>query len=201
MNGGLSSLVLKKEYRSLEDNVVQEFYIPTLYRANSYKRAVGFFSSSALIEISKGICQLVKNGGKIQLVASPYLSKEDVEAIRKGYETRQQVIENALLRDLDDEHLDYYSSERLNFLANLIANSILDIKIAVTETQQTVGMYHEKMGIIEDDKGNCIAFSGSMNESSTALSINYETIDVFCSWNGFDEEKRVELKISRSSAL
>lgn len=194
MNGGLSSLVLKKEYRSLEDNVVQEFYIPTLYRANSYKRAVGFFSSSALIDISKGICQLVKNGGKIQLVASPYLSKEDVEAIRKGYETRQQVIENALLRDLDDEHLDYYSSERLNFLANLIANSILDIKIAVTETQQTVGMYHEKMGIIEDDKGNCIAFSGSMNESSTALSINYETIDVFCSWNGFDEEKRVDLK-------
>ncbi len=68
MNGGLSSLVLKKEYRSLEDNVVQEFYIPTLYRANSYKRAVGFFSSSALIEISKGICQLVKNGGKIQLI-------------------------------------------------------------------------------------------------------------------------------------
>ena len=133
MNGNLSSLVLKKEYRSLEDNVVQEFYLPTLYRANSYKRAVGFFSSSALIEISKGICQLVKNGGKIHLVASPYLSKEDVEAIRKGYESRQQIIENALLRELDDEHLDYYSSERLNFLANLIAYGALDIKIATTK--------------------------------------------------------------------
>ena len=194
MNGNLSSLVLKKEYRSLEDNVVQEFYLPTLYRANSYKRAVGFFSSSALIEISKGICQLVKNGGKIHLVASPYLSKEDVEAIRKGYESRQQIIENALLRELDDEHLDYYSSERLNFLANLIAHGVLDIKIAITEKQCTVGMYHEKMGIIEDDDHNCIAFSGSMNESSTAISVNYETIDVFCSWNGIDEKNRVDLK-------
>ena len=194
MNSDLNSLVLKKEYRSLEDNVVQEFYIPTLYRAISYKRAVGFFSSSALIEISKGICQLAKNGGRIQLVASPYLSKEDIEAIRKGYETRRQVIESALLRELDDEHLDYYASERLNFLANLIAQGILDIKIAVTENRCTVGMYHEKMGIIADDNGNCIAFSGSMNESSTALSVNYETIDVYCSWNGFDEENRVGLK-------
>ena len=194
MNSNLSSLVLKKEYRSLEDNVVQEFYLPTLYRATSYKRAVGFFSSSALIEISKGICQLAKNGGKMQLVASPYLSKEDVEAIRKGYETRRQVIEGALLRELEDEHIDYYSSERLNFLANLIAQGILDIKIAVTENQHAVGMYHEKMGIIEDDDGNCVAFSGSMNESSTALSVNYEAIDVYCSWNGFDEENRVGLK-------
>jgi len=43
---------------------------------------------------------LIKNGGTIDLVASPYLSKEDEEAIRVGYENRTKIIENALNRSL-----------------------------------------------------------------------------------------------------
>ena len=55
-----------------------------------------------------------------------------------------------------------------------------------------MGMYHEKMGIITDAEGNRVAFAGSMNESATAMTLNYETIDVFCSWKG--EEDRVVAK-------
>ena len=61
--------VIKNEYRSLIDNVVQDFYIPLLNESVSYKRAVGFFSSSALVELSKGITGLIRNNGKIQIVA------------------------------------------------------------------------------------------------------------------------------------
>lgn len=57
-----------------------------------------------------------------------------------------------------------------------------------------MGMYHEKMGIIEDDEGNVIAFSGSNNESATAMSINYETMDVFRNWGDSSEKERVQLK-------
>ena len=42
-------------------------------------------------------------GGKIQLVASPYLSDEDIEAIKKGYEDREKIIEGALLSQLSDD--------------------------------------------------------------------------------------------------
>ena len=63
---------IKTEYRSLIDNIVQDFYIPLLSEATVYKRAVGFFSSSALAEISKGIASMAKHGGKIQIVASPF---------------------------------------------------------------------------------------------------------------------------------
>ena len=73
---------IKTEYRSLIDNVVQKFYVPLLKEAVSYKRAVGFFSSSSLIEISKGIADLASRGGRIQIVASPYLSDDDIEAIK-----------------------------------------------------------------------------------------------------------------------
>ena len=187
-------LEIKSEYRSLIDNVVQDFYIPLLKEADSYKRAVGFFSSTALIEISKGIGSMAERGGHIQIVASPYLSDEDLAAIKNGYEEREKIIEGALLRSLSDEPSDYYSMQRLNLLASLIADGILDIRIAYTENKKEIGMYHEKMGIIEDPEGNRIAFSGSMNESLTAMAVNYEAIDVFCNWREGSDSDRVMLK-------
>lgn len=194
----LRDVELKREYRSLVDNIAKDFYIPLLKQAITYKRAVGFFSSSALAEISKGILGLVNNGGTIQLVASPYLSEEDVEAIKKGYELREKIIEDALIRELYSVNTEM-EMERLNLLANLIADEILDIKIALTEHNGEIGMYHEKMGIIEDSEGNKVAFSGSMNESATAMSMNYEAIDVFCSW--LDEKDRVLLKENAFNAI
>ena len=190
----LQDVSIKNEYRSLIDNVVQDFYIPLLERAKVYKRAVGFFSSSSLVEITKGIAAMAANGGKIQIVASPYLSEEDIEAIQKGYAERNSVIEGAVLRQITGEKVDYYSMQRLNLLACLIAKGVLDIRIAYTEDKNGIGMYHEKMGLIEDEEGNIVAFSGSMNESATAMSINYETIDVFRSWGDQNEADRVRLK-------
>jgi DNA phosphorothioation system restriction enzyme len=190
----LKDKYLKNEYRSLLDNVVQDFYIPLLKEAVSYKRAVGFFSSSSLVELTKGIASMAERGGKIKIVASPYLSDEDVEAIKKGYAAREEIIENAVLRQISDETLDYYSMQRLNLLACLIAQGVLDIRIAYTEGKNGIGMYHEKMGLIEDADGNIVAFSGSMNESATAMSINYETIDVFRNWGDENEKERVLLK-------
>ena len=187
---------IKKEYRSLIDNVIQDFYIPVLKKAVIYKRAVGFFSSSSLVEISKGIAAMAAAGGKIQIVASPYLSDDDIAAIQKGYADREQIIEQALLAQISDEHLDYYSMERLNLLATLIAKGIMDIRIAYTEDKNGIGMYHEKMGLIEDADGNIVAFSDSMNESATAMLVNYETIDVFRSWGDDSERDRVKLKKS-----
>ena len=128
----LQDIEIKKEYRSRLDNVARDFYIPLLKEAVSYKRSVGFFSSSILVEISKGIIGLINNGGKIQLIASPRLSDEDVTAIRKGYQQRNEVIQNALLRQLKEPE-NKYQADRLNFLANLIADGYLDIKIALTE--------------------------------------------------------------------
>lgn len=198
-------LSIKSEYRSLKDDVVKDFYIPTLSAAVSYKRSVGFFSSTALELFSKGLCELAKNGGQIELVASPYLSAEDEEAIRKGYENREKIIENALLRNLQnaEEIKNPFAKERLNLLANLIESGVLNIKIAFTENESssTVGMYHEKLGIIEDEDGNRIAFSGSMNESGTALTKNYETVDIFCSWKNKDENSRVVQKLEAFSRI
>jgi len=188
----LKEIYIKNEYRSFKDNLVKDFYIPLLKEAISYKRAVGFFSSTALAKIAIGIRGLVNNGGTIQIVASPYLSEEDIIAIRTGYEKRDGIIKAAILREMK-EATSILEEERLNLLASLIAEGILDIKIAFVEDEHKLGMYHEKMGIISDVDGNTVAFSGSNNESVTAMLVNYETLDVFCSWMG--DQDRVAAKI------
>lgn len=189
---------IKTEYRSLIDDMVNDFYTPLLNEATIYKRAVGFFSSSALIEISKGISGLIKNGGKIQLVASPKLSEEDIEAIEKGFEKRKEIIENCIERSFEQPK-NIYEERRLNLLANLIANGQLDIKIAFLEEENSVGMFHEKMGLMTDTENNMIAFTGSMNESKNAFSHNYESIDVFCSWT--HDKERVLTKESAFASI
>lgn len=80
------------------------------------------------------------------------------------------------------EPKDYFEEERLNLLAHLIAKGYLDIKLAFMEDENEIGIYHEKIGIIIDKKGNKIAFTGSLNETRTAYMNNFESIDVFMSW-------------------
>lgn len=191
-------LSLKKEYRSFSDDIINSFYVPLLSRASLYQRAVGFFSSSALIEISLGITELLKNGGRISLIVSPRLQEEDIEAIQKGYEERNVIIERVIMKSFI-EPKNYFEAQRLNLLATLVAQGRLDIKIAFMASKSGVGMYHEKVGLIHDGAGSIVAFTGSMNETSTAFSYNYETIDVFCSWT--DDSDRVLNKQSAFDAL
>lgn len=188
----LSGLDFKHNYNNQEDDIIRDFMLPSLKEAVRYDRAVGFFSSSSLMSISIGIKKLVENGGHIRLVCSPRLSKEDIEAIKSGYDERE-VIENALERNFTPPK-DYFEEERLNILSHLIADGILDIKIAYVKSDSPNSLYHVKMGVIYDENANYVAFNGSMNDSKNAFYENEETIDVFSSLNegyswAFDKKK------------
>jgi len=186
------SLNIKSEYRSLSDDIVEEFYIPCLSHSKIYRRAVGFFSSTSIAEVSKGLVNLLENDGKIQLICSPNLSEEDIEAINKGYDERDIVLDRLISSLVEPS--DILQAKRLDMLTNLIKYNALDIKIALIKNNHEYGIYHEKLGLLVDDQDNKIAFSGSMNESYTAMKLNYETIDVFRSWENEYENERVEKK-------
>ena len=49
------------------------------------------------------------------------------------------------------------------------------------------------MGLI-DDEGNTVAFSGSGERIVDRVSLNYESIDVFCSWKSDEQRERVRDK-------
>lgn len=166
------------------NNIAKSFLVPALKHTKLYQRSVGFFSSGVLGPIIDGIVALSRNDGKIQLIASPKLNDEDINAINIGYKKRDEIIKSAFTRDFLFE-MEMLDDVKLQLLAALIANNILDIKIAVTET---AGIYHDKLGIMEDFEGNIVVFYGSANSSLSGYQNNYEKIRVVKSWSPSDAE-------------
>lgn len=175
-------LNIKKLYKVPRDNVVEDFIIPTMQNSISYDRAVAYFSSSALYEMTVGINGLIKNGGHIRyIISSENLSNDDIDAIHLGYEERKKIATKTL-RSLFENPKNYFEEERLNIIAHLIENEILDIKVALHKNR--TGIFHQKTGIFTDEIGNKIAFIGSYNETFSAMYKNTETIGTFSSIAG-----------------
>lgn len=168
-------------YKSDLDNILEDFYIPALSVADSYDRAVGYFSASTISYAAQALSVFVKNGGQVRLILGAFTDEQDLEAIKQGY--REKEISEAIgaellskIANVSDEQF----QNRFDTLAWLVAYGRLDVKIAL----RARGMYHDKVGIISDPDGDRIVFSGSANESTHALlpAYNYESINVFPSW-------------------
>ncbi len=187
-----TDLDIQIRYRSEIHNFPRDFIIPVLSQTEVYKRGTGYFSTSSLIQLSVGLFEMAKNGGKIQLVCSPHLDKKDIEAIDYGYKTRNEVIENALLREINDP-VSYFEEERLNLIATLISNGSLDLKIAFLEDEDGFRLYHEKIAVFIDKEGNRISYAGSVNESENGLDGNFESLYTFCSWKDSSQVDAVKL--------
>jgi len=150
-----------------------------------------YFNSSSLAKAAKGVTALIENGGKMKLIASPQLEEQDIEAIKKGYKQREEIIKHAILKEFDYIE-NKIIQKRLEFLAWLVAENLLDIKLALVEGNH--GIYHEKLGVLTDKEGNKIAFGGSSNETLGGIYSNFESIDIFCSWKE-GEQSRVKRKV------
>lgn len=182
-------LDIKRSYISMGDeSIAKSFLVPVLKCARRYKRSVGYFSSSVLQPILDGVVALARNNGTIQLIASPNLSENDIEAINTGYEARENIIDSCFTREFLKE-IEIFDDAKLQLLATLIARGVLDIKIAVTET---LGMYHDKLGILEDFDENTIAFFGSANSTFSGYQRNYEKIRIVKSWIEGENESIID---------
>jgi superfamily II DNA or RNA helicase len=195
----LQTLTLQEEYRSDRHNLVEDFYIPCLSRATLYCRAVGYFSSSSMVAVARGLTALIRGGGKMRLIASPHLSAEDIEAIATGLHKREEIITKSLLSVLEAEFTEI-ARDRFACLAWLLSQGVLEIKLAIPKNIENYGLYHEKLGLFADADGNSIAFTGSANESQSSLIDNFECIDVFRSWRS-EERQRTERKVENFTQL
>jgi len=188
-------------YRSGEGDVVDDFYRPCLEEATHYRRAVGYFTSSGLAQAAKGLASLVIRGGKMCLVASPQLSDSDIEALTLASERPQEILQHVMARSLRDvENL--LQENRLNALAWLAATGALEVKLALRVDEHhrySRAIYHEKIGVFSDNDDNHIGFIGSTNETMGGLVENFESIQVFWSWD--DPHRRVHRLIHNFESL
>ena len=151
--------------------------------------------------MARGMASLVNHGGKVRLVASPCLDDDDIAALTSAFADREAILRSIVSHDLI-ELTDYLSNQRLNALAWLAASGSLEVKLALRVDdagQPTRGIYHEKIGIFSDASGQHVAFTGSSNETMGGLVDNFESIEVFWSWD--DPHGRVQDKITHFENL
>jgi hypothetical protein len=171
--------------------LIGDFYFPCTGESVSYDRAVGYFRSTILLLAGGALIDLALRGGKIRLVCSPDLSGEDISAIQRGYEQREEILSSSLIFEMASVLEDAATREKAVILATLIATGSMDLKIAIRPNGY--GLFHEKLGIFMDSSEDRVSFRGSSNEtwSGWHWTGNHEAFEVFRSWAGNGEASRV----------
>lgn len=192
-NMTFKDIPLNISYTSVGEEAFSQILNPLLACTKTYKRSVGFFSSSALDFIGDGLLEMARNGGKIHIATSPKLSNEDVLAIQSGYADRNS-IKNTFVKEVQDT-LKELSDENARVLYMLVKEQIVDVKIVIRPS----GIYHDKLALLEDYDGNMIACVGSNNETASGYHMNYEKTRVYKSW--FDSEGRIADEVAEFESI
>lgn len=181
MRNGFKSLNLRYSYSTLkDDNVVKDFLLPVMEQTKNYARSVGFFTVASLAIVSAGIEKIIRAKGRIRLLCSYVLSQDDVKILEKGYFEKNKLLEEKLITEFDLSNILHLDLKNQESLIQLIKYDLLDIKIIIKDKKE---LFHDKVGILEDDFGDKVAFIGSMNDTVSAYEKNYEKIRIFKSWN------------------
>jgi len=193
----LKNISLNKAYSSDSDDILYDFYIPSLKESIEYDRLAGFFSSKSLAIAARGILGLIEKGGTMRLIISPKLDKRDLEIIIDSHKKPEKYIEEKMLQELERLE-DKFTRDHVYALGWMIANKKLEIKVAVAcdnngkllsyEDIQQSSLFHQKVGILKDSEGNILTFSGSINETAAGWLGNIEEFKVFRNWESLEDD-------------
>lgn len=178
--GSLRDLGFPESLDTSEDDVVGRLYIPAMGAAVRYDRGVGYFTSGWLTYVAEGIAALAENGGKMRLITSPHLSPEDWSAVKQGEDAKSDPHILSTLNGVIDDLECAAKSKPLTVLAWMIADGLLDMRIAVP-TAKLNGDFHIKIGVFADSQGDYIAFNGSPNETVGGFQ-NFEKLHIHLGW-------------------
>lgn len=174
-------------YRSGPHNLLEEFYIPALSRSRYYYRIAGYFSSTSIAAAFRGVSAFAENGEKMLLVIGADLSEEDVDAIKKGIKSTDDVLKRKW-NECKEEFENDTIKKRFEILSWLLSNDKLEIQIGFRKDENgnmlssNTAKFHEKVLIFEDYEGNQIHIDGSINETWHAWKKNREGFSVHRSW-------------------
>lgn len=199
---GESGWTPKPEYASDADDLLRDFYLPALREAITYDRITGFFASSSLALYWEALPGFVDRGGKLRILCSPRITEPDTQGIERGYEARDDENLAAALRAEFEGLLEVPELHKTALaLAALISEGVMDVYLArvAGASLDDRRMFHDKVGIFTDARGQRIGFRGSLNETQFGISSdgNIESFDAWTSWTGRNDRTRVARAAAR----
>ena len=121
---------IKSCYESGIDDLIEDFYVPVLGEAVSYDRIAGFFASSSMAVAARGLSAFIQNGGKMRLITSPRLSKDDLDIVEKVASDQSDL--TLLDFGIDLEHLENeFEKNHVKALGWMLGNGLLEMKLAI----------------------------------------------------------------------
>ena len=182
----------QSRYDSKINNITTEFFIPALKNSATYRRIGGLFSSTSLALAAKGIHELVRNEGKMELIISPILSKEDALILTEQFEKKKdEIIEKSIKSNLKISP-NNFEKNHVDALRYLLKEGFLEIRIHVprdkggkildAESIINQNILAEKRGIFQDRNGKVISFRGPVNENKQSWERGIFSITVDTSW-------------------
>ena len=193
----LRDLPLKQEYRSDRDDVVSEFFIPCLTNSIQYDRTIEFISVKSLSTLTFGLEDIQDHHAKIRLVSGHRFSTSDLNSIVKLFDQHNVSRLNGRI-NLDNKIGNFIQDSKIRQLKKIIEDFKLEVKVAIPNSEYVDGVFEERMGIFRDTNDDVVAFSGTSNVTFDAENRNFESVDVFTSW---DDKTRVDNKIKNFENL
>lgn len=180
---GLRDLSLKEEYRSDRDDIISEFFVPCLSNCIEYDRCIENVSVKSLSTLALGFENFAKNLAKMRIITGHRFRAGDLELLSKLMSNHNGELRfnGSVIRD-----------NKIRMLKDIVENHKLEIKIAIPNSEEVVGSFTEKIGIFLDENDDGVAFTGTSSETFNTQNRNFESVDVFTSWN---DKSRVETKI------
>jgi hypothetical protein len=159
-------------------NLLNTFYNPVLGCAAKYDRVTEFFSPRVFAIAARGFRRCIENNCKIRLITSVFVSDETFDAINES--SRLSDFSTCLEEFSADSLRSELEYNYLQLFMHLYSQGLLELRIAAV--REGNGIFHEKIGIITDTRGDTISFSGSNNETASGWINNVEEFKVFKDW-------------------
>jgi len=178
----LKNLSLKLQYRTDIDNLVTEFFIPCLSNSIEYDRAVQYVTLKSISTLSLGLQNFADHDGKIRIITGHRYSTSDLNILGKIFNKKNGIFSISAIH-----------GHKLEILQKLVQKNKIQIKIAIPRSEHVDGSFSERIGIFRDEEGEMVAYTGTSNETFNTENRNFESVDVYTSWN---DRPRVDIKIT-----
>ena len=179
---GLREIGLKEEYRSDTNDIVAEFFFPCLSNCIEYDRCVDFLSIQTLATISMAFDNFAGGQAKLRMVTGHRFRTSDLNLFTKLFsEKYTKAFEGKMIKDA-----------KIHQLKNIVDKGQMELKVAIPNSEQVADSFSERIGIFRDEHDQAVAFTGTSRESFSTQTRDFESVDVFTSWN---DKSRVERKM------
>ena len=185
---GLREIELKEEYRSDRNDIVAEFFFPCLGHCIEYDRCVDLLSIETLATIAMAFENFSEGKAKIRMVTGHRFKTRDLNLFTKLFsEKYTKTFKGKQIKDV-----------KIQKLQNIVNNGQIELKIVIPNSEEIAESFSERIGIFRDDEDQAVAFTGTSKESFSTQTRDFESVDVFTSWN---DKSRVERKMEDFEAL